>query len=196
MVRPWHELRRELLRSGTFPAWNPHALTGIPLFANPQAGLFSPFSLPLWVLPFTYAFGVVAALKLWAAAFGTYLLARELRLGFLAGLLAGIAFGFCSMDVVWLMPEAVPAVVVMLPWMLWLVERLARGGGGTGSAIGLACVTAIGARRRPSRHAGARARRRRARTRCCARRSHANARLRSASRRSRSRSAGSSSASA
>ncbi|HKG02610.1 MAG TPA: YfhO family protein [Conexibacter sp.] len=142
VVRPWHELMRELLRTGTFPAWDPHVLTGIPLISNPQTGLFSPFSLPLWVLPFTYAFGVVAALKLWAAAFGTYLLARELRLGFLPGLLAGIAFGFCSMNIMWLMPEAVPAVVVMLPWMLWLVERLARGSGGIGSAIGLACVTA------------------------------------------------------
>jgi hypothetical protein len=142
VVRPWHELMRELLRSGTFPAWDPHVLTGISFFSNPQAGLFSPFSLPLWILPFTYAFGVVAALKLWAAAFGTYLLARELRLSFLPGLLAGVAFGFCSMNIMWLMPEAVPAVVVMLPWMLWLVERLARGGG-TGSAIALACVTAI-----------------------------------------------------
>jgi hypothetical protein len=141
VVRPWHELMRQLLRSGTFPAWDSHVLTGIPLISNPQTGLFSPFSLPLWVLPFTYAFGLVAALKLWAAAFGTYLLVRELRLGFLAGLLAGVAFGFCSMNVMWLMPEAVPAVVVMLPWMLWLVERLARGGG-IGSAIGLACVTA------------------------------------------------------
>ncbi|HKG39869.1 MAG TPA: hypothetical protein VKB25_12845 [Conexibacter sp.] len=141
VVRPWHELMRELLRSGTFPAWDPHVLTGIPLISNPQTGLFSPFSLPLWILPFTYAFGVVAALKLWAAAFGTYLLVRELRLGFLPGLLAGVAFGFCSMNIMWLMPEAVPAVVVMLPWMLWLVERLARGGG-IGSAVGLACVTA------------------------------------------------------
>ena len=130
VVRPWHELMRELLRAGTFPAWNPHVLTGVSFFSNPQTGLFSPFSLPLWILPFTYAFGVVAALKLWAAALGTYLLVRELRLGFLPGLLAGVAFAFCSMNVMWLMPEAVPAVVVMLPWMLWLVERLARGTAG------------------------------------------------------------------
>ncbi|MBS1871135.1 MAG: hypothetical protein JSS99_15905 [Actinobacteria bacterium] len=142
VVRPWHELMRELLRSGTFPAWDPHVLTGIPFVSNPQTGLFTPFSLPLWILPFTYAFGVVAALKLWAAAMGTYLLVRELRLGFLPGLVAGVAFAFCSMNVMWLMPEAVPAVVVMLPWMLWLVERLARGGG-LRSAIGLAGATAV-----------------------------------------------------
>ncbi len=142
VAHPWHELTRQLLHAGTFPAWNPHVLTGIPFISSPQTGLFSPFSLPLWILPYTYAFGVTAALKLWAAAFGAYLLGRELRLGFLPSLLAGVAFAFCSMNVMWLSFEMVPAVVVMLPWMLWLVERLARGGG-IPSAIGLAIVTAV-----------------------------------------------------
>jgi hypothetical protein len=142
VVRPWHMLVRELLHAGVLPAWDPHVLTGIPLFQNPQAGLFTPFSLPLWILPFDYAVGLTAALKLGAAALGTYLLVRELRLGFLAGILAGLSFAFCSMNVVWLLPEAVPAVVVVLPWMIWLVERLARGGG-IGSTIGLACATAV-----------------------------------------------------
>jgi hypothetical protein len=141
VVRPWHELMRRLLHDGVLPAWNSHVLTGIPFIANPQTGLFSPLSLPLWILPFSYALGLVAALKLWVAGLGTYLLVRELRLGFLPGLLAAVAFAFCSMNVTWLMPEAVPAVVVWLPWLIWLVERLlARGG--TGTAIALAFVTA------------------------------------------------------
>jgi hypothetical protein len=141
VVRPWHMLVRELLHAGVLPLWNPHVLTGIPLFQNPQTGLFTPFSLPLWILPFDYAVGVTAALKLGAAALGTYLLVRELRLGFLAGIVAGVSFAFCSMNVVWLLPEAVPAVVVMLPWMIWLVERLFTRGG-IGTSIALACVTA------------------------------------------------------
>ena len=141
VVRPWHELMRRLLHDGVLPAWNPHVLAGVSFLANPQTGLFSPLSLPLWVLPFGYALGLVAALKLWVAGLGTYLLVRELRLGFLAGLLAAVAFAFCSMNVMWLMPEAVPAVVVWLPWMVWLVERLLASGG-TGTAVALACVTA------------------------------------------------------
>ncbi|HEX7290173.1 MAG TPA: hypothetical protein VF250_03510 [Conexibacter sp.] len=142
VVRPWHELVRQLLRDGVLPAWNPYALTGISLLANPQTGLFSPLSLPLWTLPFEWAFGLVAALKLWVAGLGTFLLVRELRLAFLPGLLAAVAFAFCSMNVMWLMPEAVPAVVVWLPWLIWLVERLLAGRGGTGTAVALACVTA------------------------------------------------------
>ena len=141
VVRPWHMLVRELLHAGVLPLWNPRVMTGIPLFQNPQTGLFTPFSLPLWILPFDYAVGVTAALKLGVAALGTYLLVRELRLGFLAGIVAGVSFALCSMNVVWLMPEAVPAVVVWLPWMIWLVERLLVRGG-IGTAIALACVTA------------------------------------------------------
>jgi hypothetical protein len=139
---PWRFLARELIRSGTFPAWDPYVLSGAPFFSNPQTGLFSAFNLPLWILPLTYALGLSAALKLLAGAFGAYLLARELALGFLAGLLAGIAFAFSSINIVWLTHDTLPAVIVLLPWALWLVERiLARGR--LASALGLAVVTAI-----------------------------------------------------
>jgi hypothetical protein len=141
VLRPWRELVRSLLHDGILPLWNAHALAGVPLLSNPQTGLFSPFALPLWILPFGWALGFAAALKLWVGALGAYLLARELRLGFLPGLLAGVAFAFSSQNIMWLAPEIVPAVAVLLPWMLWLIERLLRGGG-SGNAVALACATA------------------------------------------------------
>lgn len=141
---PWRYLVRELLHEGTFPAWNPYVFAGTPLFTNPQTGLFSLFSLPLWILPLNYGIGVGAALKLWAAAFGTYLLVRELRLGFLPGLLAGVCFSFSAINIVWLTHETLPAVAALLPWMLWLVERIFQRGGGLASLLGLAAATAIG----------------------------------------------------
>jgi len=140
---PWRFLVRSLLHEGTFPSWNPYVLGGIPLWSNSQTGLFSIFSLPLWILPLNYGIGVGAALKLWAAGFGTYLLVRELRLGFLPGLLAGACFAFSAIDVVWLTHETIPAVAALLPWMLWLVERIYRGGR-LGALLGLAVATAIG----------------------------------------------------
>ncbi len=139
---PWRFLARALIRDGTFPAWNPHVFAGIPFFANPQTMILSPFSVPLWVLPLHYAVGVAAALALWTAAFGTFLLVRELGLRFLPGLLAGVAYALCSFHVVWLTHGSLPAVSALLPWMLWLIERIARRGG-AGAAIGLAVVTAV-----------------------------------------------------
>jgi len=140
---PWRWLIRHMLHEGTFPSWNPYIFGGIPLWSNPQTGLFSLFSLPLWILPLNYGIGVGAALKLWAAAFGTWLLVRELRLGFLPGLLAGVCFAFSAIDIVWLTHETLPAVAALLPWMLWLVERIYRGGR-LGALLGLAAATAIG----------------------------------------------------
>jgi len=133
---PWAVLARDAIHSGTFPAWNPYAFAGTPLFANSQIAWLSPFSLPLWILPLNYGLGVAAALKLWAAGFGTYLLARELRLGFLPGLVGGAAFALGSFNVVWLTYAVFVSVAAMLPWALWLVERIVRRGrGGDGLAL-------------------------------------------------------------
>lgn len=125
---PWDVLARSMIHSGTFPAWNPHAFAGTPFFGNMSVAWLGPFSLPLWTLPLDYALGVSAALKLWVAAFGTYLLVRELGLSFWPGLLAGFSFALCAFDLVWLTHQAHVAVAVLLPWLLWLVERIVRQG--------------------------------------------------------------------
>jgi hypothetical protein len=125
---PWDVLARQLLHAGTFPAWNPHALAGTPFFANPEVAWLSPFSLPRWLLPLDDGLGVETALKLWTAAFGTYLLARELRLGLWAGLLAGASFALCAFNVVWLGHGVQVTVAALLPWTIWLTERALRRG--------------------------------------------------------------------
>ncbi len=124
----WDELARGLLHAGTFPAWNEHAFAGTPLWSNASVAWLSPFSLPLWLLPLDFGLGVAAAAKLWVAAFGTYLLVRELRLSFWPAMLAGIAFALCSFNVVWLSHGAHVSAAALLPWLLWLTERIVRRG--------------------------------------------------------------------
>jgi hypothetical protein len=142
-IYPWRFLVRELLRAGTFPAWDPYVMDGIPLYQSPASGLFSLFNLPLWVLPLTYALGVSAAVKLLAGGLGTYLLVRRLRLGFLPGLLAGVAYSFAAINIVWLAHDTLTAIAVLVPWCLWLVERLFERRR-PGDAIGLAVAIAVG----------------------------------------------------
>ncbi len=139
---PWDVLARQLIHAGTFPAWNTHALAGTPFFANAEVAWASPFSLPLWILPLNYGLGAAAAIKLWLAGFGTYLLVRELRLGFWPGMLAGIAFALCAFNVVWLSYEVFLSVAAMLPWTLLLSERIARRGRPV-HGLALAGVTAV-----------------------------------------------------
>jgi hypothetical protein len=139
---PWDALARSFIHAGTFPSWNPYAFAGTPLFANVQVAWASPFSLPLWLLPLNYGLGVAAALKLWTAAFGTYLLVRELRLGFWPGIVAGIGFALCAFNVAWLTHGVFVSVAALLPWTLWLTERLLRRGR---SSDGLALTAVVAA---------------------------------------------------
>jgi len=139
---PWTVLARAFVHAGTFPAWNPYAFAGTPLFANVQIAWASPFSIPLWVLPLPYAFGVAAALKLWVAAFGTYLLGRELRLGFCAAVVAATSFALCAFNVVWLSHGVFVSVAALLPWSIWLTERVVRHGRGR-DGLGLTLVVAL-----------------------------------------------------
>ena len=141
---PWSVLARTFIHAGTFPAWNPYAFAGTPLFANAEMAWASPFNLPLWILPLNYGLGVAAALKLWMAGFGTYLLVRELRLGFWPGIVAGTGFALCSFNVVWLSHSVFVSVAAMLPWALWLTERLIRRGrAGDGLALGAVAAIAL-----------------------------------------------------
>jgi hypothetical protein len=143
VLYPWRVLVRGLLHDGVLPAWNPYALTGVPLYANPQTGLFSLFNLPLWLLPLSDGTDVSAALKLFVGGYGAYRLAQRLGLGFLPGLLAGVAFAFSAVNVVWLTHAELPGVLAMLPWALLLVERILANGRAA-DALGLALVTAVG----------------------------------------------------
>lgn len=140
---PWWHYAREAIHSFSMPMWNPFALGGTPFFANAQSALLSPFSLLLWFLPLDYAFGALAAVQLWLLAFGTYLLARELGLSHWPALLAGVVFGFSPFAIVW-MTYPLLSVLALLPWSLWLVERILRRRSGTDALVlGLLLLAAL-----------------------------------------------------
>ena len=158
---PWRFLARALIRDGTFPAWNPHVFAGIPFFANPQAMILSPFSLPLWVLPLHYAVGVAAALTLWTAAFGTFLLVRELGLALPAG--AARRRRVCALLVPRRVAHARLAAgrlgAAAVDAVAHRADRAARR---SGAALGLGARDGGRRHRRPSGHATAHTRRGRA----------------------------------
>jgi hypothetical protein len=107
------------------PLWNPHLMAGRPYLADAQSAIFSPFSLPAWVLPLWKALAVMALLKLFVAAFGTYMLGRALGMRFGGALLAGAVFAFGTFFVVWL-PWPLTNVFPLIPWLLLLTELVVR----------------------------------------------------------------------
>jgi hypothetical protein len=107
------------------PLWNPHVMAGRPFLANSQSAIFSPFSAPVYVLPFWKALGVIAILKLFVAALGTYLLGRALGMRFGGALAAGVVFAFGTFFVVWL-AWPLTNVFALIPWLLLLTELVVR----------------------------------------------------------------------
>jgi hypothetical protein len=136
---PFMRYTRERLPDA--PLWNPHAMLGRPFVGNAQSAVFSPFSGPAYVLPFWRSLALIAALKLFVAAFGTFLLARGLGMRFGGAFMAGCVFAFGMYFVVWL-AWPLGSVFAWIPWLLWTSDLVARRPGPLPVAA-LAAVVAV-----------------------------------------------------
>jgi hypothetical protein len=123
------------------PLWDPYILSGRSFLGDPQSAVFSPFSVPAYVLPFWRSLAVIAALKLFIAAFGAFLLGRAFGMRLAGALLAGLVFGFSLWSVTWVAwPHG--GVWALLPWLCLLSELCLRRPGPL-PASGLAAVVGL-----------------------------------------------------
>jgi hypothetical protein len=137
--QPWLQHTRESLPH--LPLWNTRVAAGRPFLANAQSAVLSPFSLPAYLLPFWWSLGVIGVLKVFTAAFGTYLLGRALRMRFGGALLAGVVYAFSLYFLVWISwPHT--NVWALLPWLLLLTDAVVRRPTPV-RAAGLAAVVAL-----------------------------------------------------
>jgi hypothetical protein len=139
VFQPFLETTSEALPD--VPLWNPYIMGGRPYLADMQAALFSPFNLPGYLLPLWRSLALIAALKIFVAAFGMFMLARALGIRFAGALLAGTVFGFSLWMVTWVSWPTV-SVWAYLPWLCLLAEHLLRRPG-TLPFAGLAGVIAL-----------------------------------------------------
>jgi len=108
---------------GRLPLWKSLASCGAPLVGNGQSALFFPTNLLAIVLGAPdWVHAAQALVKLAGGAFCAYLLARHLRLSFLAALLAGLVFGFGGFQVVFLQHPHTN-VSMLLPLLLLAADR-------------------------------------------------------------------------
>jgi hypothetical protein len=126
---------------GSVPLWNPYIMAGRPLLADGQSAVFSPFSVPSYVLPFWNSLAVAAVLKLFLGALGVFVLARVLGLRFGGALLAGTVFAFGTFFVVWL-AWPLTSVYAFIGWTLALTELVIRRPGRL-TVAGLAAVVGL-----------------------------------------------------
>lgn len=127
---PFYRWIVDSYRSGDPPTWCPLIYAGAPGFGNAQSGALDP---QVWALVFLDAIGgkalfdwglsLVAWLRFAVALLGAYLLARRLGLGRAPAVLAGVTFGFCGFQVLWL-NHALGHVPPFLPWVLFFLEGI------------------------------------------------------------------------
>jgi hypothetical protein len=86
------------IHAGHFPLWDPHVWAGLPVLGSGQPGPLYPLNLLFLALPLHNGAIAVATLNWWfialhlVAAYGCYLLCRELGLSRIASTLGGVAF--------------------------------------------------------------------------------------------------------
>lgn len=134
---PFLAWNRDQLWAGKLPLWNPYSGWGAPHLANYQSAVFSPFSLPFYLLGMRAALVVAAFLKLWSLGYATYLFLRSVAVRHTAALAGAVAFMFSGYNVLWLSWPHVGAGVA-LPAGMYCVERALQAGAAQPRRRGLA----------------------------------------------------------
>jgi len=109
---PYRYFMAAAVRHGVLPLWNPYIHMGFPFLATLQPGLFYPFSVLYYCLPFNAAFNWFLIIHYPLGGFFMYLLAKEAHLSDEGAVGAGLVFAFSGyLSSVLHMPTTLTAVV-------------------------------------------------------------------------------------
>src|SRR5262249_1995125 len=125
VLHPWLLFNRARIQAGELPLWNPYNGGGVPHLANYQSAVFSPYTLPFYLLNLHWAFATAAFLKLFGLGSFTYLSLRLIGVQASAALIGALAFTFCGHTLLWLGYHNAESAIV-LPAGLYFSERLFR----------------------------------------------------------------------
>jgi hypothetical protein len=139
---PWLVYSAARLHAGALPLWNPDNMLGAPFIGNMQSAVFYPLNWPYLLWPDGSMLALRAWLKLFVAALGMYLLARQVvRVGPVGAAVAAATFTFGGFLIAWLLYPLTGAVI-WLPWLWWATGRLMAQPGVRAVAV-LALVVAL-----------------------------------------------------
>ncbi len=100
LIYPEQMLGIDLIKIGQWPLWNPHILTGTPLFANLQAAPFSPTNFVYFLFDKLTAWNLQIAFQHILVAFFSYLLLRHWKVSKFGSILGGVAFAFSGFNLI------------------------------------------------------------------------------------------------
>ncbi|WP_157887718.1 YfhO family protein [Frondihabitans sp. PAMC 28766] len=113
-----------LAHEGVFAQWNPYLSGGTELGGLPDSGAYSPLSLPWWILPLSYAPGVVKLLEIVVVTVGMALLLRRYSVPRAGWPIAALVFSSSGFMVAWTnWPQT--RVAAFIPLLFWAIDRAA-----------------------------------------------------------------------
>ena len=121
---PWRKLVIDALHQGQWPAWNPYAMTGLPLAANLQSAPLYIFNFLFFIFEFPTAWSILIWLQPLLAAVFMYLFLQEKKLSQPASLLGAISFAFSGFFIAWLEWGTVLHAALWLPLILLSIEKI------------------------------------------------------------------------
>ncbi len=123
---PLRVLLGNLLAQGELPLWNPFIFAGMPLLATTYPGAAYPPNWLFAVLPSGAAMNVVVIVTYHLALLGAYRLGRAWRWQRGAALCMALSFTFSAFMLNHLGQTSRIAAAAWLPWVIWVIERLAH----------------------------------------------------------------------
>ena len=134
---PINRLVGDLYRQGEIPIWNPYQAAGDPLAVQYSSRVFFPYQILENISP-TWTGDYFILGRLWFAGFFTFLFLIALRLSILPAFLGGLFYMFSGSLVWFINLEQMANVAMMLPFMMFALEKIVAQG--TGSSIALAAI--------------------------------------------------------
>lgn len=129
----------ERIRDGELPLWNPLVSMGAPLAADPQSGLWYPFTWLFVFMPPLAAYGLSLGVHFALGGGGMYRFLRSLRHDWRAAFLAAIAFELGGYMVAHRAHLTIHHAVAWMPWIFYFWQRFADGGRYRHFALAASC---------------------------------------------------------
>ena len=123
-IYPWRTLVIFQIIHGQLPLWNPYNFSGAPLLANFQSAVFYPLTFFYFIFKQKIGWTILLFLQPFLAGIFTYIFAKEIKISKYGSVIASVSYAFCSFMMVWFEYNTLGQVILWLPLLLFLTEKL------------------------------------------------------------------------
>lgn len=120
----WKKLSIDMYKKGELPIWNPYEMSGKPLLANFQSGVFYPLNVILFIQPFYISWSIYIIAQLILGGVFMYFYLRFLKISYAARIFGSITWIFSGFFISWLEWGNILHTALWLPLMLLSVSKL------------------------------------------------------------------------